>query len=49
MAVLPAIDANDEAKTAAAFQFYTAVLASLPALRGADTEEEDLEGGSGAL
>jgi hypothetical protein len=42
MAVLPGIDANDEAKTAAVFQFYTAVLASVPALRGADTEEADL-------
>jgi hypothetical protein len=43
MAVLPAIDANDEAKTAAALQFYTAVLAALPALRGADTDEADLD------
>lgn len=42
MAVLPGIDANDEAKTAAVFQYFTAVLASLPALRGADTEEGDL-------
>lgn len=41
MAVLPGIDANDEAKTAAVFQFYTSVLASLPALRGADSEDDD--------
>ncbi|KAF6261252.1 hypothetical protein COO60DRAFT_1625449, partial [Scenedesmus sp. NREL 46B-D3] len=40
MAVLPGIDANDEAKTAAVFQFYTAVLSSIPALHGA-AEEED--------
>jgi hypothetical protein len=45
MAVLPGIDANDEAKTAAVFQFYTAVLASLPALRGQDPDDDDgLEG-----
>ena len=42
VAVLPAIDANDEAKTAAALQLYTAVLASVPALRGADTDDADL-------
>ena len=42
MAVLPAIDANDEAKTAAALQLYTSALASLPALRGADTDDADL-------
>ncbi|MEW5319322.1 MAG: hypothetical protein WDW38_010482 [Sanguina aurantia] len=32
MSVLPGIDANDEAKTAAVFRFYSAVLASLPCL-----------------
>ncbi|KIY95870.1 hypothetical protein MNEG_12091 [Monoraphidium neglectum] len=47
MAVLPGIDANDEAKTAAVFQFYTSVLASLPALRGADSEDDDGADGSG--
>jgi hypothetical protein len=41
MAVLPGIDANDEAKTAAVFQFYTAVLSSIPALHGAAEEEDD--------
>jgi hypothetical protein len=41
MAVLPGIDANDEAKTAAVFQFYTAVLSSIPALHGAAEEEAD--------
>lgn len=42
MAVLPGIDANDEAKTAAVFQFYTAVLSSIPALHGlAEEDEED--------
>jgi hypothetical protein len=41
MAVLPGIDANDEAKTAAVFQFYTAVLSSIPALHGAAEEDDD--------
>jgi len=41
MAVLPGIDANDEAKTAAVFQFYTAVLSSIPALHGLADEDED--------
>ena len=45
MAVLPGIDANDESKTAAVFQFYTAVLASLPVLRGIEEEEEEGTGG----
>jgi hypothetical protein len=45
MAVLPGIDANDESKTAAVFQFYTAVMASLPVLRGIEEEEEGGEGG----
>ncbi len=40
MAVLPGIDANDEAKTAAVFQFYSAVLASVPIL-GTDSAEDD--------
>jgi hypothetical protein len=47
MAVLPGIDANDESKTAAVFQFYTAVLASIPQLRGAaDEDDADPAGGS---
>lgn len=41
LAVLPGIDANDEAKTAAVFQFYVAVLSSLPALRGLDDDDDD--------
>lgn len=42
MAVLPGIDANDEGKTAAVFQFYTAVLSSIPTLHGLTEEEEDI-------
>ncbi|WIA33391.1 hypothetical protein OEZ86_006527 [Tetradesmus obliquus] len=56
MAVLPGIDANDEAKTAAVFQFYTAVLSSIPALHGAAEEEDDaapvygsVEGGGSSM
>jgi hypothetical protein len=55
MAVLPGIDANDEAKTAAVFQFYTAVLSSIPALHGAAEEEDaapvygSAEGGSSSM
>lgn len=41
MAVLPGIDANDEAKTAAVFQFYTAVLSSIPALHGLAEEDDE--------
>jgi proteasome activator subunit 4 len=49
MAVLPGIDANDESKTAAVFQFYTAVLASIPQLRGAaDDDDADAAGGGSA-
>ncbi|KAF8058035.1 proteasome activator subunit 4 [Scenedesmus sp. PABB004] len=47
MAVLPGIDANDEAKTAGVFQFYTAVLGSLPALRGLAEEDDDGGGPAG--
>jgi hypothetical protein len=43
MAVLPGIDANDEAKTAAVFQFYTAVLSSIPHLVGLSDEDLDPE------
>lgn len=42
MAVLPGIDANDEGKTAAVFQFYTAVLSSIPTLHGLTEEEEEV-------
>jgi hypothetical protein len=47
MAVLPGIDANDEAKTAAVFQFYTAVLSSIPALHGLGDEDDDLSAAIG--
>lgn len=43
-AVLPGIDANDEAKTAAVFQFYTAVLASVPHL-GAEGDAGEVKDG----
>lgn len=47
MAVLPGIDANDESKTAAVFQLYTAVLSSVPALRGVEEQEEDQQAPGG--
>jgi hypothetical protein len=42
-ALVPALDANDMGKTASAFQFFNAVFASLPALRGTGDEPSDYD------
>lgn len=45
MAVLPGLDANDESKTMATFDFYTAVLSNVPSL--APRPDGDDGGGGG--